>query len=184
MALVRIRYKGLSDVRAITAQDLAQFGIQTDQDLVWDSVGRLAGGDVPGINRPDRPNAARGIVVEGLSDDLLEALSKEGTFTITEINDDNTDGDDIVTGQALDDTGSRVVLGETGQVSEKGESNPNADPVVGGDEQKAAPKAEEVPSGTLSGGSTDASGTTTPTGKAGKGSSTAGGGTAGNGSST
>lgn len=100
MALVRIRYKGLSDVRVITKQDLEQFGIKTDQDLVWDNVGAARGG------RLDAPNARRGLVVDGLSDDLLAALRSEGTFTISEIKDDGTDGDDIIVGEPLDDTGA------------------------------------------------------------------------------
>jgi hypothetical protein len=152
MALVRIKYKGLSDVRVINKKDAASVGVTLSQDLVWDRIGARAGGNIPGVKRPDFPNAARGIVVDGLSDDLLAALKSEGTFTITEINDDNTDGDDIITGEALDDTGSAVVDATTGQKSVKGESNADADP---------------VPSGTAAGGSA-------PTGSTGKGSSTGG----------
>ncbi len=155
MALVRIRYKGLSDVRAISVKDAERHGVTLSEDLVWDHIGEEAGGPVPGIKRPKKANASRGIVVDGLSDDLLKVLRDEGTFTISEIKDDNTDGDEIITGQPLDDTGSAVVDSTTGQKSQKGGSNADADP---------------VPSGTLSGGSsTDTAGTT---GTAGSGRST------------
>lgn len=149
MGLVRIRYKGLSDVRVISKEDAAKHGVSLSKDLVWDHVGGVAGGQVvTGVTRPDFPNASRGIVVDGLSDELLKVLRAEGTFTVSEINDDKTDGEDIITGEALDDTGDAVVDATTGQKSEKGESN-----------------ADAVPTGTAAGG-------TTPTGRTGKGSST------------
>lgn len=133
MALVRIRYKGLSDVRAITVKDAEKHGVALSQDLVWDHVGGVAGGQVvEGIKRPDFPNAARGIVVDGLSDELLKVLKAEGTFTVTEIKDDNTDGDDIITGEPLDDTGNAVVDATTGQRSTRGDGDADADPVPSG----------------------------------------------------
>lgn len=119
MALVRIRYKGLSDVRVISVKDAEKHGVTLSQDLVWDNIGSVAGGEIGDFKRPKHPNAARGIVVDGLSDELLKILRDEGTFTISEIKDDNTDGDDIVTGQPLDDTGSAVVDSTTGQKSVK-----------------------------------------------------------------
>jgi hypothetical protein len=120
MALVRIRYKGLSDVRAITVKDAEKHGVTLSQDLVWDHVGGVAGGQVvEGIKRPDYPNAARGIVVDGISDELLKVLKDEGTFTVSEVKDDKTDGEEIIVGQPLDDTGSAVVDTTTGQKSTK-----------------------------------------------------------------
>lgn len=151
MALMRIKYKGLSDVRAITKKDAERHGVKLSEDLVWDHVGGHAGGQVvPGIKRPDFPNASRGIVVDGLSEELLDVLKKEGTFTVTEIKDDGTDGDNVITGEPLDDTGSTVVDTTTGQTTSAGEANADADP---------------VPTGSEAGG-------TTPTGRTGKGRST------------
>lgn len=155
MALVRIRYKGLSDVRAISVKDAEKHGVKLSEDLVWDHQGENAGGPIAGIKRPKFPNASRGIVVDGLSDELLKILRDEGTFTVSEIKDDNTDGDDIITGEALDDTGSRVVDATSGQSTTRGGSNADDDP---------------VPSGTLSGGT--AATTTGTTGNAGSGRST------------
>jgi hypothetical protein len=117
MALVRIRYKGLSDVRSISVKDAEKHGVKLSDDLVWDNVGEANGGKISGVKRPKHANAARGIVVDGLSDELLQVLKDEGTFTITEVKDDNTDGDDIVTGSALDDTGATVKDATSGQVS-------------------------------------------------------------------
>lgn len=143
MALVRIRYKGLSDVRAITVKDAEAHGVKLSQDLVWDHVGSHVGGEIAEVKRPTHPNSSRGIVVDGLSDALLTVLRKEGTFTVTAIEDDNADGEDIITGEPLDDTGSAVVDATTGQRSEK----------------------PDVPSGTKAGGSTargTGAGTSTP----------------------
>ncbi len=120
MALVRVRYKGLSDVRAITVKDAEKHGVKLSQDLVWDHVGARVGGQVvPGIKRPELPNASKGIVIDGLSDELLEVLRKEATFTVSEIKDDNTDGDDIIKGEPLDDSGNTVVDATKGQKAPK-----------------------------------------------------------------
>lgn len=120
MALVRVRYKGLSDVRAITVEDLKAHGIEMSKDLIWDSQGAAVGGQtVPGVERPKFPNAARGIVIDSPSDVLLALLEREGTFTVTEITDDKADGEEIITGAPLDDTGSAVVDSTTGQKSVK-----------------------------------------------------------------
>jgi hypothetical protein len=37
MAMVRVRYKGLSDVRIIEQHDLASQNITVDKDLVWEA---------------------------------------------------------------------------------------------------------------------------------------------------
>jgi hypothetical protein len=114
MALVRIRYKGLSDVRIITVKDAERHGVKLDKDLVWDSVGQAYGGQLR------FPNTATGVVVDGLSDELEKVLRAEGTFTITEVNKgDLSDGQEIVSGQALDDTGNVVKDATTGQKSQK-----------------------------------------------------------------
>lgn len=118
MALVRIKYKGLSDVRAITVKDAEKHGVTLSGDLVWDHVGGIAGGQiVEGIKRPDHANASRGIVVDGLSDELLKILRDEGTFTVSEVKDDLSDGEDIITGKPLDDTTGAVVDSTTGAKS-------------------------------------------------------------------
>lgn len=120
MALFRIRYKGLSDVRAITKKDAKALGVNLSADLVWDHVGAVRGGQIAEVKRPDYPNAAKGIFVDGLSDDLLDLLRSEGTFTVTEIKDGESgpeDGDEIITGERIDDTGSVVRDTTSGQVA-------------------------------------------------------------------
>lgn len=129
MALVRIRYKGLSDVRSISVADAKRHGVDLSADLVWDRYGYERDGKITGINRPRFSNADRGVVVDGLSEDLLKILKDEGTFTVTEIKDDNTEGDEIIVGKPLDDTGSTVVDATSGQRSTKGSKNADADPV-------------------------------------------------------
>jgi hypothetical protein len=103
MALVRIRYKGLSDVRIISKKDAERHNVSISDDLVWD-------------HRDG--SAKRGIVVDGLSDELLDVLKNEGTFTVTEVDKDTkVEKDDIIKGAPLDDTGSTVKDSTTGQVS-------------------------------------------------------------------
>lgn len=117
MALVRIRYKGLSDVRVISVKDAEKHGVKISQDLVWDNLGENADGPLDGIKRPKDPNNVRGIVVDGLSDALLDVLKKEGTFTVTEVKDDLSDGENVITGEPLDDTTGAVVDATTGAKS-------------------------------------------------------------------
>lgn len=130
MALYRIKYKGLSDVRSISVEDAKQYGVTLSQDLVWDKYGSDRDGQIVGINRPKLPTPTTGIVVDGLSDDLLKVLRAESTFTVTEVKDDLGDGEEIIKGQPLDDTGSVVRDATTGQESVRGESNADADPVT------------------------------------------------------
>jgi hypothetical protein len=105
MALVKIRYKGLSDVRIISSDDLKARGINVDKDLVWSH---------------QDGSASRGIMVDGLSEELLNALRTEGTFTITEVDKDTkVEKEDIIVGKPLDDTGSTVTDSTTGQTDKK-----------------------------------------------------------------
>lgn len=105
MAKVRVYYKGLSDVREISKKHLSEaHGIDVSEDLVWSNL-------KPAINID-------------INDELLAVLKNEGTFKISEIQDDGTIGDDIVTATVKDDTvtAATVVDADTGQKSE----NPNA----------------------------------------------------------
>lgn len=124
MALFRIKYKGLSDVRVISVKDAEKHGVKLSADLVWDHVGGLRGGQVvTDVTRPDHPNANRGILVENLSDDLMKVLKNEGAFTVSEVKDGNVEGEEIITGEAVDDTAGVVRDTTTGQTS----VNPDAD---------------------------------------------------------
>lgn len=144
MSLFKVRYKGLSDVREMSKRDLAAAGVGVDGPMRWDAGNRKV------------------VFVRDPSDELLEVFKAEGTFTVTEVDegDLSLEGETLVTGEALDDTGQTVVQGT--QSSTKGESNADADPL---------------------GGSVAGTGST-GRGSRGRGSSTSGGGTAGNGSST
>jgi hypothetical protein len=104
MAKARVRYKGFSDVREITAAQLEPLGIHVSADLVFDRSNNFT-------------------MVINLNDELTDIFRKEGTFTISEIKDDHTIGDEIVTATLADDTAvaATVVDGDTGQKSH----NPN-----------------------------------------------------------
>ena len=103
MALTRVRYKGLSDVRLVKAADLKPRGIKIDGELKW-----------------SRENGWS-VVVDGMTEEMETWLKEEGTFTIEEI--DQQTGKtvkNIVTASRADDTGNTVVDKTTGQKSVKG----------------------------------------------------------------
>lgn len=96
MALYKVRYKGLSDVREISGGDLKKRGIGISKDLVWDASNGWS------------------LNVEGLSKDLEDLLRTEGTFTISEVKEGGTE-DVKVTAVKSDDTGATVTDATTGQ---------------------------------------------------------------------
>jgi len=102
MAKVRVRYKGLSDVREITSKQLEPKGIKLSADLVWSRKNNFA------------------LNIDA-NDELLAVLKSEGTFSVSEIKDDNTVCDELVTATLRDDTAvaSTVVDSNTGQKSQK-----------------------------------------------------------------
>jgi hypothetical protein len=102
MAKARVRYKGFSDERRIDAKDLKPLGIVVSDDLVF--------------------NRANGFAMNiQLNDELESVLRKEGTFTISEIKDDGTQGDEIVKASVADDTAvaATAVDTTTGQKSSR-----------------------------------------------------------------
>lgn len=102
MALVRVRYKGLSDVRVMSKKDLADAGVGVDGKLEW--------------NRDNRHT----VVIDGMSERLEEILRSEGTFTIEEVDEETGRSvKTIVKGEPLDDTGAIVRDGTTGEQSER-----------------------------------------------------------------
>lgn len=105
MATVRVRYKGLSDVRRISQKDLKGHGIDLSDDLVFERKNGWA------LNID-------------INDALVDVLRKEGTFTISEIKDDQSVGDDVVKATLADDSAiaAKAVDSTTGQTS----TNPNA----------------------------------------------------------
>lgn len=112
MALTRVRYKGLSDVRIMSKKDLADLGIAVDGDLVWDSVGKARGGFLKARND------LTGLFIEDPSDELLDLLKQEGTFTVEEVDEETGKTvQTFVRGSAKDDTGDTVVDGVTGESS-------------------------------------------------------------------
>lgn len=100
MALTRVRYKGLSDVREMSQDDLFGAGVSLSAGLKW-----------------DRGNRSNGILIEEPSERLLDIFREEGTFTVTEVGDDNVEGQEIITGKPLDDTTGTIVDETSGRSS-------------------------------------------------------------------
>lgn len=114
MALVRVKYVGLSDVRIMSKADLAAVGVHVDGPLTWDSKGRANGGVLA------HPNNLTGVYIEDMSEELEALLRAEAAFTIEEV--DEVTGKavkTIVKGTHRDDTGATVKDGNTGEVSVK-----------------------------------------------------------------
>lgn len=134
MALFKVRYKGLSDIREISKKHLADDrGVGVDGDLRWAR---------PGDGQYGVHNV---VYIDSPSDELLEILKTEGTFTVSEVKDGDEPGEHepIITGHELDDTArSNVVKDSTSGAVSRGQ----------GENQNPA-----VPSGTEAGG-TDAGG--------------------------
>lgn len=117
MANMKVRYKGLSDVRRITKKDLEPHGVVIDRDLEFSRSNNFA-------------------MNIDLNDALTAILKNEGTFSITEIKDDGTAGDEVVKATMADDSAVAATAkdADTGQSSE----NPNAGQTPAGGK---APKA-------------------------------------------
>lgn len=120
MSLVKVRYKGLSDVRTMSREDLATRGVGVGADLHWEKNGRP-------LSNP--------VFLKDPSDELLEIFQAEGTFLV-EKDPDGEHPEVIIEGAALDDTGGNVIDGNTGQVS----TAPGADAVSDVEGQKAKDK--------------------------------------------
>lgn len=100
MSLVKVRYKGLSDVRVMSKRDLASAGVEVDGELRWE------------------PKNHHTVHIDGMSERLEEVLRNEGTFTIEEVDEETGKTvKTIVKGKPVDDTGATVVDGTTGQTS-------------------------------------------------------------------
>lgn len=106
MAVMKVRYKGASDVREMTAKDLKQHGVEVDKDLVFDRDNRWS------------------MNIE-MTDKLEQIFRDDGAFTISAIKDDDTEAEPEATSAPLveDDTANTVVMADTGQVDKKKESN-------------------------------------------------------------
>lgn len=125
MARARVYYKGLSDVREITAEQLKPLGVEVDRDLVFSRENGYA-------------------MNIDLNEELTKILRGEKTFTISEIKDDNTVGEEFVTATLRDDTADAAKA-----------LNARA-----GEEQEPEPPRSSGPRGTSTGKGTSTSGST------------------------
>lgn len=113
MAKVKVRYKGASDIRILPADQLEARGVKgITEDLVFG------------------PNNMWAQEVE-MSDELEAILRQDGAFVMHPVTDDGGQtvadaADPLQTSvDGVDDTGSTVVMDETGQTEEN--KNPLAD---------------------------------------------------------
>ena len=110
----KIRYKGLSDIRHMSAEDLKAAGVE-------DSLSE----DGLMFRRENYWTQT----TETMSDRLRDILETEGSYSIEEVNESGESVKKLAEGQVTDDTGNTVVDETTGQVSVKGEVGPAVDPV-------------------------------------------------------
>jgi len=102
MADVKVRYKGMSDVRILPADQLKERGVKgIDEDLVFG------------------PNNMWAQTVP-MSDELEAILRQDGAFSIEPVTDSGEPGDEVVTATGEDDTGNTVVMPD-GQIDTKKE---------------------------------------------------------------
>lgn len=99
MATMKVRYRGAADIRTMSKKDLKDAGVEVPEDLVWERKNRWA------------------IEVE-MTPELEEVLRAEGTFRLETIKDDGTSGNVEADATKTDDTGSTIVMADTGQVEE------------------------------------------------------------------
>lgn len=102
MTLTRVQYKGLSDVREMSKKDLAEVGVFLDTNLRFERSNRHT------------------MFVQDPSDELLAILKEEGTFTVSEVDEET--GKTVQTivkhdASKADDTARNVVNGGTGRTS-------------------------------------------------------------------
>lgn len=117
MAKVRVYYKGLSDVRIISKDDLKRHNIEVSEDLVWDRLGEANGGVL---------KAPRLAINIDAPDELIKVLRDNDTFTVSEIKDDGSIGEELVTGKVVDESelSAKVVDATTG-ASSAGKGKPS-----------------------------------------------------------
>lgn len=100
MANAKVRYKGMSDVRVLPADQLAERGVKgIDKDLVF-SAQNMWSQEVP------------------MSGELEAVLRGDGAFAIEPVKDDGSTDADNPEADALgeDDTADTVVMEDTGQI--------------------------------------------------------------------
>lgn len=106
MALTRVKYKGLSDLRLMSQEDLNDAGFPLDSELRWDKANRHT------------------VFIKDPSDELLEMFAEEGVFQVQPVDAKGVaEGDPVIEGEVLDDTAPTVVDGRTGQESKSKEKS-------------------------------------------------------------
>lgn len=95
MARIKVRYKGIADERTISVKDLESAGVEgVEKDLTW-----------------NRRNLF--LLELDSSEKLEEVLRREGHFTISKVNDDNSDTQ-IAVADDPNREGDKLVDGDTG----------------------------------------------------------------------
>lgn len=130
---IRVRFKGIADVRTITPKDLEGAGVDVnalgiDKDLVWSRV-NLFEQELPA------------------NDKLEEILRGEGHFTISKVEDAGTDSL-VANAENPDTEGDLIVDGNTGASTVPAEVYPTdtPEPTEGPSEATPVPRAAKTTS--------------------------------------
>lgn len=143
MAKMKVRYRGAADTRQMSVKDLKEAGVTVPEDLVWDRKNRWS------------------LEVE-MTPELEEVLRAEGTFRLEKIKDDGTAGDIEADATKMDDTGSTIVMGDTGQVEENKRAAQEAKEQADAEANAPQSSGSDTPTG---GGTTAVNSSTSTAGK-------------------
>jgi hypothetical protein len=111
MALTRVRYKGLSDIREMSKKDLGEVGVHLDSGLTFDRSNRHT------------------VYIQDPSDDLLTLLKEEGTFTVQEVDEKTEEVKQTIVkhdASKADDTGRQVIQGGSSPTGRTGRGSSTA----------------------------------------------------------
>lgn len=96
MAFMKVRYKGLADVRQLSAKDVKDSsGIEMDNDVTWSAANNNA-------------------VVMDVSPQMEELLRAQGHFSLSALKDDGSEGEVVATATDTSNEGDVLVDGTTG----------------------------------------------------------------------
>lgn len=98
MAVAKVTYKGISDIRILPASDLAEHGVSVPRDLVFYR----------------RPHEGSDSIQIDLSPSLEKILRADGGFKISAVKDSGAEGETIVSTDA-EQPGKIVIEDETGK---------------------------------------------------------------------
>lgn len=96
MALMKVRYKGIADVRILHARDVKEaHGITMDNDVTWSRTNNFA-------------------VVMDVSPQMEEVLRAQGHFSLHALKDDGSESEVVAVATDPDNEGDQIVDSASG----------------------------------------------------------------------